>query len=48
MEEMLVVIFEWLKQISNDITFTALSEDDDKENHSDYFNYARGTPSSAG
>lgn len=45
---MLVVVFERLRSISNDITFTALSDVDDKENHSDYFNVAWGTPSSAG
>ena len=41
---MLVTILERLKQICTDLTFEAISEDDDKEN---YFNVNRQTPSSA-
>ena len=32
-ENMLVTILEWLKQISSDLTFEAYSDEDDKENY---------------
>ena len=44
---MLVTILEWLRSISTDITYSAIS-DEDKENHSDYYNMRANTPSSAG